>query len=260
MTTPFNILSYGAGVNSTACLLMVMEDSRFLELRQGVDVIFADTGGEWPETYSYIERVIRPYIGRRWGLDIQRVAAVKPLEQLALEERMAPARVQRWCTDKAKIRPIHAYYKRMGRWPIRQILGIDYGELHRMRDSGDSRIENIYPLVDARMDRDDCKALIRAHGLPVPPKSGCFYCPFQRRRQWVSLARRHPRLFTRAVRIEETASKFNQGFYLSDVDHPLRQWVPRRLAQGELFPDVPEEDLGWCMHGCEVEDNEEGEA
>ena len=49
-------LSLGAGVDTTAILLMpdVMDKTDF--------VMFADTGGENPETYSYLERYIKPYL------------------------------------------------------------------------------------------------------------------------------------------------------------------------------------------------------
>jgi hypothetical protein len=48
----FEFLSFGAGVNSTAALLL---------LRPSV-LIFADTGDEYPETYTYMEQYVRPFV------------------------------------------------------------------------------------------------------------------------------------------------------------------------------------------------------
>lgn len=44
------LVSYGAGTNSTAMLIEIVR------LGQPVDgILFADTGGERPETYEYVE-------------------------------------------------------------------------------------------------------------------------------------------------------------------------------------------------------------
>src|SRR2546426_10503178 len=48
------ILSYGAGVNSTALMLFLIENKFPLDY-----VVFADTGNEMPETYAYIKKVKR---------------------------------------------------------------------------------------------------------------------------------------------------------------------------------------------------------
>ncbi len=244
-----NILSYGGGVNSTACLLLVMEDERFTALRPGLQVVFADTGGEWPETYEYMEQVFVPFIRDRYALTITVVRDVLPLEEKALKQKMVPVRVNRWCTDHAKIRPIHKLYE--GAALVRQIIGIDYGELHRMRDSGEPGVENVYPLIDAKMRRPECREYLTRFGLPVPRKSGCWFCPFQRRGSWVELARKYPLLFQRAVALERNGAQFEKGMVLSDIGRPLEEWVPPRLNQLDLFDDSKPE--GYCIHGCEIE-------
>jgi hypothetical protein len=47
--------------------------------------------------------------------------------------------------------------------------------------------------------------MIRAAGLPVPPKSACFFCPTSKRHEIVQLRVRHPELLQRALAIEENA-------------------------------------------------------
>ena len=50
LETELQIVSYGAGTNSTAMLI------KMVELNEVVDAItFADTGGELPETYAYLD-------------------------------------------------------------------------------------------------------------------------------------------------------------------------------------------------------------
>src|SRR3954464_7393437 len=53
------VVAYGAGVNSTAMLVEFA--------RRGIRpdlILFADTGGEKPETYQYLADVARPFLER----------------------------------------------------------------------------------------------------------------------------------------------------------------------------------------------------
>lgn len=62
-----------------------------------------------------------------------------------------------------------------------------------------------YPLIEHHITRKACKRIIRDHGLRVPPKSGCWFCPFQKTSQWRKLSINHPDLFKKAVELEERA-------------------------------------------------------
>lgn len=52
-----------------------------------------------------------------------------------------------------------------------------------------------YPLRESNLDREACKALIRAKGHPVPRKSACMYCPFIKDTELLELLRREPEVF-----------------------------------------------------------------
>jgi hypothetical protein len=63
-----------------------------------------------------------------------------------------------------------------------------------------------YPLAeDWGLDRDGCKRVIRAAGLPVPPKSACVFCPASKPWEIDWLADHHPDLLERALAIEAAA-------------------------------------------------------
>ena len=86
--------------------------------------------------------------------------------------------LSRQCTDRWKIRPIRTKLRQLlGRRPrtgdIRALIGISLDEWHRMRSSDVKYIENVYPLVDLRMTRQDCVAWLQDHSLDIPPKSAC---------------------------------------------------------------------------------------
>jgi 3'-phosphoadenosine 5'-phosphosulfate sulfotransferase (PAPS reductase)/FAD synthetase len=86
-------------------------------------------------------------------------------------------------------------------------------EIHRCKKSRESDICNKFPLVKAKMSREDCKQFIQNHGLPVPQKSGCWICPFQRNEQWRKLKRLHPDLYEKAKTLERVnmAKRAEQG-------------------------------------------------
>jgi len=87
--------------------------------------------------------------------------------------------------------------------PCFMFIGIDAGEAHRAKITSKGKIEYRWPLIEEDIDREGCKQIIRDHVLPVPPKSGCFICPFQRPDQWKKLRREHPDLFCIAQKLEK---------------------------------------------------------
>ena len=52
-------LSYGAGMQTFALLVMAEQSDIQID-----EVVFADTGGEHPETYAHIEKVAKPICDR----------------------------------------------------------------------------------------------------------------------------------------------------------------------------------------------------
>ena len=86
--------------------------------------------------------------------------------------------------------------------------------------------ENRYLLIENGIDRDGCVDLINKHGLAIPLKSGCWFCPFQRKGQWRKLRMEHPELFCKAKELErlENESREERGkipFYTFGEKRPL---------------------------------------
>jgi hypothetical protein len=53
------------------------------------------------------------------------------------------------------------------------------------------------------LDRTACTQIIRDAGLPVPPKSSCYFCPFHSETTWRELRRDEPELFQKAQALED---------------------------------------------------------
>jgi hypothetical protein len=83
------------------------------------------------------------------------------------------------------------------------MLGISVDEYHRMRDSSAARIEHVYPLVDWRLTRRQCREIVERAGLAVPWKSSCWFCPFRSVVSQWALVRRYPDLVGMARELED---------------------------------------------------------
>jgi hypothetical protein len=191
-----NYLSFGGGVNSVAMMLYLLDEGWDFE------AVFVNHGTDWPETYEYLD-MFQEWLDKK---GVKPVIVLRPevqgsdnLYDHCLAKKIVPSFMSRWCTDKFKVRVLQKYYQK----PCFQCIGIDAGEIKRAKISTDKEVEKRYPLIEADIDRTGCVNLIKKHGLPVPMKSGCYICPFQRKSQWVELRYKHPCLFKRAVDLEK---------------------------------------------------------
>jgi hypothetical protein len=71
-----------------------------------------------------------------------------------------------------------------------------------MKPSRDWWAECVWPLVDMRMTRHDCKRWMESMGYPEPPRSSCAYCPFHNDNEWRRLRDSEPKAFDDAVQFE----------------------------------------------------------
>lgn len=223
-------LSHGGGVNSWALYLWLIEQSE----KPGVDfeAVFVDHGTDWPETYEYMDMMIaRGYP----------VTVLKPnnkygstVEERCFRRRIIPYKGKRWCTKEYKVDVLKAYYKT----PCIELIGIDAEEAHRAKHLvGKIGVEQDFPLIAAGINRQGCIEIIKRHGLPIPPKSGCYICPFQSRAQWIELKRKHPELFCKAMKLEKLCNERRAAAGKSSVyfrDIPLEVLVQPKDNRGHL--------------------------
>ena len=173
------IMSMGAGVQTTAMLLKWPE--------RYDHIIFADTGDEYAETYWYIENYLKPFC-KEHNLEWITVKHKHgfSLMEWCLKRKILPIISRRWCTQDFKIRPINRCLRKLGatrKNPIYVDIGISIDESQRANFSKKDVLYVVkeYPLLDAKLSRNDCKKIITDHGWPLRPKSGCDFCMFQKR-------------------------------------------------------------------------------
>jgi hypothetical protein len=69
-----------------------------------------------------------------------------------------------------------------------------------------------FPFKEAGVDYEGVKRILATSGVGLPDyyewrtRSGCYFCFFQRKAEWVGLAERHPDLFRKSVEYEGKAS------------------------------------------------------
>lgn len=227
------ILSYGAGVNSTAILVLALQGK--IEMPDWI--IFSDTGAEWPETYRYMNHLE----SKEKRIRITYITGgnkKKTLIDFCREKGIIPSALNRWCSDEWKIIPVERLSRAIGQesgedhimW-----IGIDAGESHRAgrRKRGGKKVE--YPLIELGIDRSGCRKLIKEYGLGVPVKSGCYICPYQSIKDWIRLKRDYPELWKIVLELEKPTRE--RGWTYRSGYSSIEEFVAGRDKQKELgFP------------------------
>ncbi len=267
-SAPSHVFSCGGGVQSTACLVLAAQGA--IPYRT---FIFANVGAraEDPRTLAYIKATLKPFAtahGIAW-VEIQRTrknGLVADLyDELHLPTRSIdiPVRMSngspgnRNCTVHFKIKPIARWIKAnapgctLGK-------GISADEPHRATPKREADCyETAYPLIELGYSRSDCLRIVRDAGLPQPPKSACWFCPFQTTNKWTELKRQRPALFNSAVALERALNQKRESLgkdriFLSGAGaargQPLDMVISDQLG---LFPEwIDEQDScesGYCM-------------
>ncbi|MEW2076776.1 hypothetical protein AB0941_24575 [Streptomyces sp. NPDC013433] len=241
-TPRLRVLSLGAGVQSTALLLLAAEG----RLPKWDAAIFSDTGWEPQRVYAHLDRLERE-VAQPAGIPVYRVCvgggnaqrisgnlradSLNPGSFVRMpvfvidKSGQRPAMVRRQCTEEYKVKPIKAKVRELLGYPhprpvpadvfAEQAIGISRDEFERAKDAPVRYLRNVHPLLemDGAADgregwtRTDCLRYLRSRGWGETPKSACIGCPYHGNRQWRELRDHHPEEWADAV----------------DFDHQLRQ-------------------------------------
>ena len=246
--TEHHILSFGGGVNSVALMVLLLRERLPLD-----GVVFADTGDELPETYAYLD-VARTYLQEhQLDLTVVRKRNGKSLYETSWDRRVFPSAIWRWSTRDFKVTPIHRHYRSLG-GIVNQYLAIAWDEIERMKDSRVDYVRNLYPLIDRRITRAGCVEIIEDAGLPVPPRSACYFCPFNSVDRWRQVYRDHPDLYEKAMALEEHSKHFpsqrltDQAF--RDQTEVSLRTLARMFDGGDVVPVLPGAETEPCGAEC----------
>lgn len=204
---PRHILSLSGGKDSAALAIYLRDRVPTIEY------IFHDTDKELPETYDYIAR-LEAILGK----PIVRTTPVDSFDHwLAVYRGMLPSNHRRWCTRMLKLKPFETY---VGDGPVINYVGLRADENRTGYISTKPNILAVYPFQDDGLVRSDIIQILEDSGLGLPPymdwgrtRSGCYFCFYQQKIEWVRLLETHPSLFELAMEYEERSVQFGEQFY-----------------------------------------------
>jgi hypothetical protein len=273
------ILGFGSGVQTVCAARMSLAG----ELPLVDHMIFADTGGEVPETYAAAEEIESACHER--GVGFHRVTChYKQSSGSLLNDLLGKGSSARWaapplhtinpdgskgltprqCTSEFKTEPIWRKVREIsgvgvgGRGPKEVIveywIGITCDEKERMKLGPWRWVRIWHPFIEGArpMHRSECAAWLRRNGYRVPPKSACFFCPYQSDRRWIELKMRHPELFAKAVVLDKhmrDQGQFGGEVFLHASRLPLDQAVAAAERELERSPTFDMEGFGDECHG-----------
>ena len=192
-----HILSLSGGKDSTALAIYLRD--RIPEL----EFAFCDTEQELPETYDYL-RKLEVYLGK--PIQYLRHDGRGFDELLTARRGFLPSPQVRWCTEYLKIKPFEKF---VGNDLCYNYVGIRADELHRKGYiSTKPNIMSRFPFIDDGLRKDDIIRILDESGLGLPSyyewrsRSGCYFCFFQQRIEWVGLLEYHPDLYEKAIQFE----------------------------------------------------------
>ncbi len=211
------VLSLGAGVQSTALLLMGIHG----EFGDRPDVaIFADTRSEPAGVYRHLDWLREFCAGIGFPLltvtagDLGAVTLAMARGEgtrfaslpffVSSPTRRGSGMIRRQCTSDYKIVPIRRAMRSLvgKRGQVELWMGISADEWARMKDSDRQWITHRYPLVERRISRQGCLDWLAGHGYPKPPKSACTFCPFHSNAVWREMKQTDPVSWREAVEFD----------------------------------------------------------
>lgn len=220
-----HILSLSGGKDSAA-LAVYMRD-RVPEM----EYIFHDTDKELPETYQYLDR-LEALLGKK----INRTTSERSFDNwLDVYGGMIPSNHRRWCTRMLKLKPFEQY---IGNDPVVNYIGLRADEDREGYISHKPNIRPVYPFREDGLVKADIVRILKESGLGLPPytawgrtRSGCYFCFYQQKIEWVRLKETYPDLFESA-KAYERANKLNGNPFYWNGDEPLEELErPERMAE-----------------------------
>lgn len=222
---PRHILSLSGGKDSAA-LAIYMRDRI-----QDMEYIFHDTDKELPETYEYLDR-LEAILGKK----VTRTTSDFSFDKwLTIFGGMIPSNHRRWCTKMLKLKPFERY---VGDAPVINYVAIRADEERLGYISHKANITAVYPFREDGIVYADVIRILEDSGLGLPKytqwgrtRSGCYFCFYQQKIEWVRLKETYPDLFESAKQYEY-ANKLNGNPFYWSGNEPLEDLEkPERMAE-----------------------------
>lgn len=225
-----HVLGISGGKDSAALAVYMRLNHPELDLKY----FFTDTGKELPEVYDFLGS-LEGFLGK----EIIRLNPQRDFDFWLKEyNNFLPSPRSRWCTRQLKLTPFRNWIKP---WleagdKVHSYVAIRADENHREGyDSGHRNLTVHLPFREAGIDHSGVMELLDGAGVGLPKyyewrsRSGCTFCFFQQKIEWVRLKQQHPERFEEAKRYEKTALEHGSPFTWSDRESLTDLEQPERV-------------------------------
>ncbi|WP_038997186.1 phosphoadenosine phosphosulfate reductase family protein [Pseudomonas putida] len=237
-----HLLGLSGGRDSAALAVYVRQTRPELD----IEYFFTDTGEELPEVQEFLGR-LEGFLGK----PILRLNPRRDFEFWLKEyNNFLPSPQTRWCTRQLKLAPFEEWTRPMLASGEKVFSYVAIRSDEDYREGYSSKNENLKVVLPFRTDGIDKAGVIEileSTGVGLPryyewrSRSGCTFCFFQQKIEWVRLRERHPVSFQEAKDLEKTAiaqgSPFtwSKGEPLSDLEKPERIDAIRKEYEARLL-------------------------
>jgi 3'-phosphoadenosine 5'-phosphosulfate sulfotransferase (PAPS reductase)/FAD synthetase len=227
-----HLLGLSGGRDSAALAVYMRQHHSDME----IDYFFTDTGKELPEVYEFLG-LLEGFLGK----PIRRLNPDRDFDfWLHKYHDFLPSPQTRWCTRQLKLRPFEQWIRPQleAGTKIYSYVAIRADEPYR--EGYTSKHENLIirlPFKDAGVDKAGVLEILEASGLGLPKyyawrtRSGCTFCFFQQKIEWVRLMEHHPEAFEEAKAYEKNAVEHGSPFTWSEGESLEELARPERIEQ-----------------------------
>ncbi|SEI60226.1 Phosphoadenosine phosphosulfate reductase family protein [Azotobacter beijerinckii] len=227
-----HVLGLSGGKDSAALAVWMRDHHPELD----IDYFFTDTGEELPEVYEFLGR-LEGYLGKP-------IARLNPRRDfhfwLREYNHFLPSPQTRWCTRQLKLAPFEQWVKP---WLAAGDTVFSYVAIRadeEYREGYAAKAENLivrFPFREAGVDKAGVVDILESSGVGYPKyyewrsRSGCTFCFFQQKIEWVRLKEQHPEDFEKAKELEKDALEHGSPFTWSKGESLWDLEKPERIAE-----------------------------
>nr|WP_319390616.1 phosphoadenosine phosphosulfate reductase family protein [uncultured Cohaesibacter sp.] len=232
MTAEKHVLGLSGGRDSAALAVYMRQNHPEIEL----DYFFTDTGKELPEVYEFLGR-LEGFIGK----PILRLNPDRDFDfWLQQYNNFLPSPQSRWCTRQMKLRPFELWVRPMldNGTQVFSYVAIRSDEEFREGYKGTHQnMKTVLPFKEAGIDKQAVMDILNTSGLGLPKyyewrsRSGCTFCFYQQKIEWIRLMERHPEAFDEAKAYEKTAADCGSPFTWTEGETLDEMTTPKRIEQ-----------------------------
>jgi hypothetical protein len=230
--TERHVLGLSGGRDSAALAVHMRETHPEID----IEYFFTDTGKELPEVYSFLHG-LEGFLGK----PILRLNPDRDFDfWLTQYKNFLPSPKTRWCTRQLKIRPFEEWVRPAlaSGDVITSYVAIRSDEDYR--EGYTSTHENLkvrLPFRESGVDKAGVIEILEASGVGLPDyyrwrsRSGCTFCFYQQKIEWVRLMEEHPDEFEEAKTYEKNALEHGSPFTWSQGESLAELTMPERIAE-----------------------------